>query len=398
MSAAPEHLKPLPDPPALAAEHGLLTLIKARFLRWRDGMLLQRRFQQWALSFPFTRPIARRYAVRLFDLCAGFIYSQVLLAAVRLDLFEMLSEGPLSLADMAKRLRMRTDALERLLQAAVALDLLEQRSAHAGVETTYGLGMLGASVLTSPGVRAMIQHHALFYHDMADPVALLRGRGSDRAMASYWAYATSQAPRELHDVAVGEYSALMAASQPMVADEILACYNFSKHKHLLDIGGGEGVFLSEVGARHPKLRLTLMDLPAVAKRAAQRFERLGLGARADCIGGSFLSDPIPQGADLVSLVRVAHDHDDEFVMQLFRRIRQVMAPGAKLLLAEPMAQTKGAMPVADAYFAMYLWAMGSGRSRRADELMTMLNDAGFRTTRLLRQAMPLQVRVILAEA
>jgi len=30
--------------------------------------------------------------------------------------------------------------------------------------------------------------------------------------------------------------------------------------------------------------------------------------------------------------------------------------------------------------------------------MTMLNDAGFRTTRLLRQAMPLQVRVILAEA
>ncbi|MEY3184831.1 MAG: hydroxyneurosporene-O-methyltransferase, partial [Pseudomonadota bacterium] len=105
----PEHLKPLPDPPALAAEHGLLTLIKARFLRWRDGMLLQRRFQQWALSFPLTRPIARRYAVRLFDLCAGFIYSQVLLAAVRLDLFEMLSEGPLSLADMAKRLRMRTD-------------------------------------------------------------------------------------------------------------------------------------------------------------------------------------------------------------------------------------------------------------------------------------------------
>jgi len=100
----------------------------------------------------------------------------------------------------------------------------------------------------------------------------------------------------------------------------------------------------------------------------------------------------------VSLVRVAHDHDDEIVMQLFRRIRQVMAPGAKLLLAEPMAQTKGAMPVADAYFAMYLWAMGSGRSRRADELMTMLNDAGFRTTRLLRQAMPLQVRVILAEA
>ncbi|NCX89130.1 MAG: methyltransferase, partial [Betaproteobacteria bacterium] len=72
-------------------------------------------------------------------------------------------------------------------------------------------------------------------------------------------------------------------------------------------------------------------------------------------------------------------------------------PGAKLLLAEPMAQTRGAMPVADAYFAMYLWAMGSGRSRRPDELLAMLREAGFARARVLRQVMPLQVRVLLAE-
>lgn len=397
MSALPEHLKPLPDPPLLGDRQGVLAALKARLLQWRDGLLLNRRFQQWALGFPLTRPLARRYAVRLFDLCAGFIYSQVLLAAVRLDLFDMLSEGPLSLATLSKRSRLDSDALERLLQAAVALELLEQRGPHAGLETRYGLGMLGASVLTSPGVKAMIQHHALFYHDMADPVALLRRRGADRAMASYWAYATSDKPSELHDVAVGEYSALMAASQPMVAEEILACYSFAGHQHLLDLGGGEGVFLAEVGARYPKLRLTLMDLPAVAKRAALRFEQLGMRDRSRCIPGSFLSDPIPKGADLISLVRVAHDHDDEFVMQLFRKLHQSMVAGAKLLIAEPMAQTKGAIPVADAYFSMYLWAMGSGRARRPDELIAMLKLAGFSKARLLRQAMPLQVRVILAE-
>lgn len=397
MSVVPEHVKPPPDPPVLNTQLGLLAALKARFLQWRDGLLLQRRFQQWALAFPLTRPLARRYAVRLFDLCAGFIYSQVLLAAVRLDLFEMLSDGPLSLAELSKRLRLGSDALERLLQAAVALDLLERRGPHAGLQTRYGLGMLGASVLTSPGVKAMIQHHALFYHDMADPVALLKRRGSDRAMASYWAYATSENPSELHDVAVGEYSALMAASQPMVAEEILSSYNFAQHQHLLDLGGGEGVFLAQVAARHPRLQLTLMDLPAVAKRAALRFEQLGLSARSQCVAGSFLSDPIPKGADLISLVRVAHDHDDEFVMRLLRKLHQSMSAGARLLIAEPMVQTKGAMPVADAYFAMYLWAMGSGRARRPEELISMLKLAGFRKARLLRQAMPLQVRVILAE-
>jgi len=390
-------MKPVAETSSEPVRHeSILSAFKARMLDWRDALVRKRSFQRWALWFPLTRPIARRYAVRLFDRCAGFIYSQVLLAAVRLDLFEMLSEAPLTLAEIARRLRMNPDAVQRLLEAAVALEFIERRGAHLGLQTRYGLGMLGALVLTSPGLKAMIQHHSLLYQDLADPVALLRTRGPDRAMASFWAYATSEKPGELHDVAVGEYSALMAASQPMVAEEVLAHFDFSPHHHLLDIGGGEGVFLSEVAARYPRLRLTLFDLPAVARRAALRFEASGLASRADCVAGSFLTDPIPAGADLVSLIRVAHDHDDEQVMQLLRKLHLGMAPGAKLLLAEPMAQTKGAMPLADAYFSMYLWAMGSGRARRPEELVAMLTAAGFTGARLVRQAMPLQVRLIIA--
>lgn len=84
-------------------------------------------------------------------------------------------------------------------------------------------------------------------------------------------------------------------------------------------------------------------------------------------------------------------------MQLFARLHKAMAPGAQLLLAEPMADTRGAMPVADAYFAMYLWAMGSGRSRRPAELIAMLEQAGFVQVRLLPSLMPVQVRIILAQ-
>ena len=45
-----------------------------------DGLLASPRFRRWAAAFPLTRPIARRRARELFDLCAGFVYSQVLLA------------------------------------------------------------------------------------------------------------------------------------------------------------------------------------------------------------------------------------------------------------------------------------------------------------------------------
>jgi demethylspheroidene O-methyltransferase len=63
-----------------------------------------------------------------------------------------------------------------------------------------------------------------------------------------------------------------------------------------------------------------------------------------------------------------------------------------------MAATPGAEPMADAYFGFYLWAMGSGRARRPDELKTMLAEAGFSHVREVRTARPLLVRLLVADA
>ena len=74
--------------------------------RWRsvrDFLLSSRRFQRWAAAFPLTRPIARRRAADLFDLCAGFVYSQVLFACVRLHLFEQLNAAPATAEALAAR-------------------------------------------------------------------------------------------------------------------------------------------------------------------------------------------------------------------------------------------------------------------------------------------------------
>jgi demethylspheroidene O-methyltransferase len=67
----------------------------------------------------------------------------------------------------------------------------------------------------------------------------------------------------------------MAASQPMVAGQVIDSYPFARHRRLLDVGGGEGAFLSAVGARVPGLELGLFDLPAVGERARSRSSRPG---------------------------------------------------------------------------------------------------------------------------
>jgi demethylspheroidene O-methyltransferase len=367
----------------------------ARLLAWRDARLVDPRFRRWAASFPLTRPIARRRARALFDLVAGFTYSQVLLACVRLRLFEGLVDGPAPLSRLAPRLGLTPEAASRLLDAAVALRLLERRAGGVG-DPRYGLGPLGAPMVDNPALAAMVEHHALLYADLADPVALLRSLPGRTALSRYWPYADGRSARMLDDGQVGDYSALMAASQPLVAEEILDAYDIGRHRCLLDVGGGEGVFASTVAGRWPKLRLMVFDLPAVAARANARFAASGIEGRAKAIGGDFSTDDLPEGADLISLVRVVHDHDDDTVLRLLRAARRALTPDGALLIAEPMAETRGARAMGDAYFGLYLWAMGSGRPRSAEALGALLISAGFTAPRLLRNRMPLQTRILVA--
>jgi demethylspheroidene O-methyltransferase len=188
---------------------------------------------------------------------------------------------------------------------------------------------------------------------------------------------------------VADYSALMSASQPLVATEILDAYPLARHRCLMDVGGGEGTFVGAVAARAPHLQLRVFDLPAVAERARAKFEAQGLAARA-------LRDPLPRGADIATLVRVVHDHDDREALALLRAVRSALPDDGVLLLAEPMSDTPGAEPMGDAYFGFYLLAMGRGRPRRAEELTAMLHEAGFGRVQALTNRMPMQTRVLLA--
>ena len=153
--------------------------IEALVDRWMTSDALYR----WSVSNPVTRWVTRVRARKVFDLMAGFVYSQVLLSCVRLRILETVAERPRTLEELAQATQLPAAGLQRLLQSASALQLLELRS-----RGRYGLGPLGAPVAGHAGIRAMIEHHAVLYQDMQDPVAMLQGPGQAGAMAQYWPY------------------------------------------------------------------------------------------------------------------------------------------------------------------------------------------------------------------
>lgn len=360
--------------------------LRARWTAWRNARLASPAFQDWASGFPLTRPKARAEAAALFDLVGGFVHSQILAACLELGLPEMLRSRAMSTAEIATACSLPPDSARRLLRGAAALGLVEP------LGQDWTLGPRGAALLGNPGVAAMVAHHKAFYADMADPVALLRRGGGDGALADYWGYARAAEPAAVE--AVGPYSTLMAASQPMVAAEVIAAAGLGRYRRLLDVGGGEGAFVQAVAAAVPGLELALFDLPAVVARARARLDSAGL-QRVATHGGSFHDGALPDGYDLVTLVRILHDHDDAPALELLRHIRAALPPGGTLLIAEPMAGTRPDR-VGDAYFGFYLLAMGSGRARSPTEIAAMLRIAGFAETRRLPTRLPLVASVIIA--
>jgi demethylspheroidene O-methyltransferase len=360
-----------------------------RWRSFRDRFISAPRFQRWAAAFPLTRGLAARRASALFDLCAGFVYSQVLLACVRLDVFALLADGPRGAQWLAQRTGLEEAATTRLLDAAVALDLLEHRGTGL-----YGLGELGAALVGNPAVVALIQHHELLYADLADPVALLRGRPTSRRLADHWPYAGTDCPESLTTVRVSAYTSLMAASQPLVAQDVLDAYPFERHTCLLDVGGGDGTFLAAAAERASRLRLKLFDLPAVVGQARARLAGTSLESRIELTAGNFLRDPLPAGADVASLIRVLHDHDDPEALAILRAVGRAVGPGGVVVVGEPLAGVPGAGPMGAAYFGFYLPARGSGKPRTARQLSELMQAAGFAGVHALATIRPLLAGVL----
>jgi demethylspheroidene O-methyltransferase len=309
---------------------------------------------------------------------------------VQLGLLEALAEEPATASELALRLSLRLEAMQTLLDAATSLRLVERRG-----QGRYGLGAHGASFIGNPAVGAMVAHHALLYRDLSDPLALLRGERSGTELGRFWSYAGDRS-NVLTERDVAGYSGLMASSLALIADDLLEAYPLARHRRLLDVGGGEGAFLEAAATRARHLDLVLFDLPPVAQRARARLDRAGL-ARVTVVGGDLFRDPLPAGADLVSLVRVVHDHDDAQALRLLRAIRQGLQPGGALLVAEPMADTAGAEAMGHAYFGFYLLAMGQGRPRTAEQLRGLLLDAGFNRVRSHKTRRPMLARLLVAD-
>jgi demethylspheroidene O-methyltransferase len=256
------------------------------------------------------------------------------------------------------------------VEAACALGLLEVRS-----RGRIGLGAKGAAIMGDAGIIQMIEHNALLYRALADPMALLRGETGTTELGRYFAYASTPDPASLSPAQTGPYTTLMSCTVEPLADEVFDAGVLPTRGTLVDVGGGDGHFAVLVAKRQPGLSCVIFDLPSVVDRAGRRIGAAHLSERVRVVSGDFHKAPLPE-SDVVTLVRVLLDHDDDSAAALLASIRRSLRPGGRVVIVEPLAGARDARGVGEVYFALYLAAMGQGRARRPEVIRELLASAG----------------------
>ena len=338
---------------------------------------------------PGLKYLVRAEGRALFDIVAGFVHSQALLALVQLDVLHLLQDGPLSATNLAPKCKLAPDKMHLLLQSGASLGLLKRRR-----DGRFALSTRGAAFLAVPGLEAMVRHHPVLYRDLADPVAFLRGETSPE-LARFWPYVFG-AGGATDPAVTALYSGLMADSQGLVAEDTLGLVELSGVKKLLDVGGGTGAFLTAVARKYPRLNIALFDLPVVVDGAGARMAQAGVTNPLTVHPGSFRDDPLPLGADAISLIRVLYDHADATVSKLLAAVFSALPPGGLLVVSEPMSG--GATPdrATDSYFAFYTAAMQTGRTRTGAEIAGLMADAGFTDITVIKGFRPFVTSVVTA--
>lgn len=173
------------------------------------------------------------------------------------------------------------------------------------------------------------------------------------------------------------FNALMATQSEDLWPELAESFDWSGVREVVDVGGGSGTLLALLARAHPHLRGTVLDLPAAARAAAERFAREGLAERCRAVSGSMF-DPLPEGADLYILSIVIGDWDDAQAAAILKRCAEAAGAHGRVLIVEALLEES---PTASSATDLLRLVVGVGRSRTLEDFRAIINAAGLELVR-----------------
>ena len=144
--------------------------LSERLYQFKVRLFSSPRFHRFIRKIPIIKYLINYEGGRIYDVMAGFIYSQILHSLVELDVLQYLKSNGRSLTELSDFTKIDEDRTLVLLRGACALKLIYYKN------NSYWLSRMGVQILGIPGLLEMIGHNQLLYKDLENPVKILMGK------------------------------------------------------------------------------------------------------------------------------------------------------------------------------------------------------------------------------
>ena len=308
---------------------------------------------------------------RIIKIAYAFWQSKALFAAVELDVFTTLADGPLDLEALASRTGIHRRGARDFFDALVALGLLERDPAGRYSNSLESDCYL---VRGRPNYLGGLLKHldSRHYHNWSRLAqALVTGQPqSSLGTDSYAGFYADARKQELF------LNGMTAGS--LVAGQVLARkFPWNRYKTFLDVGTAEGCVPVEIASANPHLKGGGFDLPCLEAAFTTYVRKHGLSGRLRFYPGDFLADPIP-GADVLTMGRVLHNWDSSIRTMLVEKAYRAISAGGALIIYDPLIDEQRRLPHGLLSSLNMLIETASGSEYTATECKSWMIQAGFR--------------------
>lgn len=307
---------------------------------------------------------------QILELMNGFRPACVIGAAAELDLWTALGNQSLTAQQLAERLGCDLRALTMLLDAVVAVQLLDKHDEQYTVPPELRNWLVAGGQGT---ILPMLQH----------ATNILRGW----SQLAWTAKSGTPAPRPSSirgaEADRASFIAAMHSISGPMADDLVKQLGPPKFRHLLDVGGASGTWTLAFLRAVPTATATIFDLPDAIKQAHERLAGTEFVSRVKLVAGDFYADDLPSGADYAWVSAICHQHSRRHNRELFAKVFQALSPGGQIAIRDIVMEPCRTKPCDGALFAINMLVnTDTGGTFTFEEYAEDLQAAGFANPRL----------------
>ena len=310
----------------------------------------------------------------LLGLINSFQITQAVRVAAALRVADHLNDGPLSADELGAVTKSHPDSLYRLLRALAAVGVFREHEGRKFTLTPMG-DCLRTDSATPIGAWAEVVGSPYFWQAWGH--LLHSVQTGENAFQNLYGKDVWQFRSE-HLEQGATFDRAMTQLSRGSAEAVIRAYDFSSFRHIVDVGGGQGLMLAAILRAHPHMSGTLFDQPDVVAGAKAVLVERGVIDRCNIVGGSFF-EAVPERADAYLMRVVIHDWEDDEAIAILKVCRRAMRETAKLLLIERLVAPPNEMP-ATKFSDLNMLVSPGGRERTREEFSDLFARSGFELT------------------